>query len=144
MESSQPTFAEALNAAHTALLIDLRDLDEAARSASGEGSAELGTYLGKVRTHLLEHFRFEEQDGYMAPVLKEEPRLGPAIQELLAEHGQLARVLDALIQEVGASRRLEGVLLERVRGWVKQVRHHETQENNLVYEAYYSSGATGD
>ncbi len=28
--------------------------------------------------------------------------------------------------------------------WVARVRHHESRENNLVQEAYYSSGATGD
>jgi hypothetical protein len=144
MGTSQPSFAEALNQAHNDLLGDLKDLDDAVRSESRSSPAELGTRLGKLRTHLLDHFRFEEEDGYMAPVLKEEPRFASEVQELLDEHGQMARALEALIQEVRAARDLGEPLREGIRGWIKQVRHHEAHENRLVYETYYSTGATGD
>jgi hypothetical protein len=144
MEASQPSFADAIHEAHVALLGDLQELDEAVRSGSEESPAELGSRLGKLRAHLLSHFRFEEEGGYMAPVLKEEPQFGPQVQELLDEHGQMARTLDALIQEVSAAHGLGETLRDRIRAWVKQVRHHEAQENHLVQEAYYSGGATGD
>jgi hemerythrin-like domain-containing protein len=144
MEAPENSFAEALHEAHTDLLRDLQELEKAVSSESREGPAELGARLGKVRTHLTNHFRFEEEGGYMAPVLKEEPRFGRVIEELLAEHSQMAQTLDALIQEVNRAQSVQAIPRERVRAWVGQVRHHETRENNLVQEAYYSSGATGD
>ena len=144
METPQSSFADALHDAHTVLLRDLQELEKAVASGSGEGPVELTGRLERLRTHLIEHFQFEEEGGYMAPVLKEEPRLGPVIQELLAEHGKMERILDALILEVGGTRSIQDAFREKVRTWVAQVRRHETRENNLVQEAYYSSGATGD
>jgi hemerythrin-like domain-containing protein len=144
MEPSEKDFAEVLHQAHTDLLRDLQQLEEAVRPGSGEDQTELSTRLGMVRTHLGDHFLFEEQDGYLAPLLKEEPRFGSVVQELLAEHRQLAQCLDALLQEVRTARSLQDGFRERVRAWVKHVRHHESRENNLVQEVYYSSGATGD
>lgn len=144
MGTPQQSFVEAIHDAHTDLLRDLQELEKANGSGSRESPAELGARLGRLRTHLNEHFRFEEEGGYMAPVLKEEPRFGPVIQELLAEHGQMSKLLDALVQEVTSTRSLQEALREKIRAWVGQVRHHENRENQLVQEAYYSSGATGD
>jgi hypothetical protein len=144
MEPSKPTFAEAMHEAHTVLFGNLKELDEAVRPESGKRGAALGTCLEQVRAHLLEHFRFEEQGGYIAPVLREEPRFSSEIQELLAEHGRLARDLDALIHEARAPGTSQEVLRDRIRAWVKVLRHHESRENQLVQEAYYSAGATGD
>jgi hemerythrin len=144
METSDKEFADTLHHAHTELLRDLRQLEEAVHSGSSEGPTELGDCLGKMRAHLADHFRFEEQDGYMAAILKEEPRFAPLVQELLDEHRQLAQTLDALLQDVRAARSLQDALRERVRAWVKRVRHHESRENRLVQEVYYSSDATGD
>jgi hypothetical protein len=144
MEVREDSFAEALQKEHTDLLRDLHELESAIGSGSREGPAEIVTRLGQVRTHLANHFRFEEQGGYMAPVLKEEPRFGRVIQELLAEHGKIAQALDELIYEVSRAQSWEVVPLEKIRVWIGQVRHHEACENNLVQEAYYSSGATGD
>jgi hypothetical protein len=144
MDTPQESFAEALHQAHTDLLEDLRDLEQAARPDAGTGPAELCTRLGTMRTHLLAHFRFEEQDGYMAPVLKEEPRFEPEVRELLAEHRHLAQTLDTLIVEVRTASRVQDAHQEKLAAWLKSVRLHEGRENNLVQEAYYSSGATGD
>jgi hemerythrin-like domain-containing protein len=144
MSTPERLFADALRDAHTALLRDLQELEKAVSSTASEGPAELGTRLGKVRTHLADHFRFEEEGGYMAPVLKEEPRLSAQIQELLAEHSQMAQALETIIEEVGRGPTVQDVSRQKIHAWVGKVRHHETRENDLVQEAYYSSGATGD
>ena len=144
MTTPERSFADALHDAHTTLLRDLQELEKAVSPTSSEGPGELGSRLGKVRTHLADHFRFEEEGGYMAPVLKEEPRFHAQIQELLAEHGQMAQALDAIIEEVGREPAVPDVSRQKVRVWVGQVRRHETRENDLVQEAFYSSGATGD
>ena len=144
METSEKTFAEALHEAHADLFRDLLQLEESVRVGSAEGQPELSTRLENVRMHLTDHFRFEEQDGYMAPLLKEEPRVGPVVQELLDEHRQLAEALNALLQEISAARSSREDFPERVRAWVKHVRQHESRENSLVQDVYYSTGATGD
>jgi len=144
MNAPERSFADALHDAHTTLLRDLQQLEKAVGPTSGEGPAVLGARLGKVRTHLTDHFRFEEEGGYMAPVLKEEPRFSGEIQELLAEHGQMAQDLDAIIEEVGAGPTVQDVSRRKIHAWVGKVRRHEARENDLVDEAYYSAGATGD
>ncbi len=144
MDTLQEKFAEALHQAHTDLLEDLRILEQAAQPHASSSPAELTTQLEKLRTHLLAHFRFEEQDGYMAPVLQEEPSFEPEVRKLLAEHRQLAQSLDALLGEVRAAPAVQDAHRERLAAWVRSVRLHEGRENQLVQEAYYSSGATGD
>jgi hypothetical protein len=144
MKRSEETFVETLQQEHVDLLGDLQQLEEAARPGSGETPAGLSARLGKTQAHVVDHYRFEEQDGYMAPVLKAEPRFGPVVQELLEEHRQIAQALDALIREARTAQSLTDGLGERVRDWVKQVRQHESRENHLVQEAYYASDATGD
>jgi hypothetical protein len=144
MNTPERSFADALHDAHTSLLRDLQELEKAVGPTSSEGPAELGSRLGKVRTHLADHFRFEEEGGYMAPVLKEAPRFRAEIQELLAEHSQMAQALDAILQEVGREPAVADVSRQKIHVWVSKVRHHETRENDLVQEAYYSTGATGD
>jgi hypothetical protein len=144
MEQQQDSFAEALREAHTDLLRDLLELERAAGAGSRVGLEDLGLRLGKVRALITDHFRLEEEGGYMAPILKEEPRFGRLVEELLAEHGQMARALDALLEDVGRVRTRQEVLREAIRAWVGQVRQHESRENHLVQEAYHPSGATGD
>jgi hypothetical protein len=142
--TQQESFAEALQHAHTHLLEDFLELEHAARPGSGTGPAELGTQLSQLRTHLLEHFAFEEQDGYMAPVLREEPRFEPEVRELLGEHRHLAQTLESLIADVGTAPAVQDGHRQKLAAWLKSARLHESRENNLVIEAYYSSGATGD
>jgi hypothetical protein len=144
MDTQQESFAEALHQAHTDLLEDLRELEQAARPESGAGPAELGTHLGQAQAHLLKHFAFEEQDGYMAPVLREEPRFEPQVRELLAQHSHLAQTLDTLIADVRTAPGVQDGHRQRLAAWLKSVRLHEGRENQLVQEAYYSGGATGD
>jgi hypothetical protein len=127
--------AEALSRAHAALLEDLAKLEAAARPASGMGLAELRACLGATQRHVTDHFRFEEQDGYMVPLVKREPRLERAIQQLAEEHGQLSRSLAALIGEANVAARLEALLGERVREWVQAIRHHEARESRLIQDA---------
>lgn len=129
---------------HTALLRDLQELEKAIALTSREGPGELGSRLENVRTHLANHFRFEEEGGYMARVLKEEPRFSAEIQELLTEHSQMAQTLDTILEEVSRGPTIQDGARQRIRAWISMVRHHETRENDIVQEAYYSSGATGD
>jgi hemerythrin-like domain-containing protein len=144
MKTPEQSFADTLLEVHTDLLRELQNLEKAVDSRSCEGPTALGIRLARIQTDLTEHFHFEEEGGYMASVLREEPHFGPVAEKLLAEHTQLAQALDALIQEVGEAPALQDLAREKIRAWVARVRHHEASENHLVLEAYYSSGATGD
>ena len=133
---TENSVAEALSQAHGALLADLRELKQAVRPSSEEGLRELRTRLGAAHAHITEHFRFEEQNGYMDAVRKREPRLERTIQQFVEEHGQLRRSLDALIGEATAATSLGDTLREEIREWIERVRQHEIRENDLVQDAF--------
>jgi hemerythrin-like domain-containing protein len=136
MGRSEMSVAEALRQAHVALLEDLRQLEEASRVVSAEGLAELRIRLGARHTHLTEHFRFEEQNGYMDTVRQREPRLERTIQQLGEEHGQLRQALEVLLGEAGTAIGLGDRFREEVREWIERVRQHEAREDDLVQDAF--------
>jgi hypothetical protein len=136
--------AEALARAHRALLEDLRRLEDAARPAAGEGLVGLRARLGGTRAHLAEHFRFEEEDGYLDAVREWEPRLERAVEHLAEEHRCLMQTLDALIEAAGGGTLPGDKLREGVRQWVKEVRKHEARENDLVQGAFTQDIGTKD
>jgi DNA-binding transcriptional ArsR family regulator len=128
--------AEALGQAHRALLADLRELEQAVHPSSGEGLTDLRARLGATQRHVTEHFRFEEQNGYMDAVRKREPRLERVVGQLAEEHRQLARSLEVLTEQARTATSLEAPLREEVRGWVERVRRHEARENDIVQDAF--------
>jgi hypothetical protein len=134
--TTENSVAEALGRAHAALLADLRELEQAARPSSRQGLASLRARLSATQTHVTEHFRFEEQNGYMEAVLKREPCLERAIQQLAEEHRSLAQSLAVLIEQARAATSLDDPFREEVRGWVECVRQHEARENEVVQDAF--------
>jgi len=130
------SIAEALGRAHAALLDDLGRLEEAALPDSAEDLAGLRARLGATRAHVTEHFRFEEQNGYLAAVRRREPRLERTIQQLAEEHRQLAQCLEALVNQAKAATSLNDPLREEVRGWIERLRQHEERENDVVQDAF--------
>jgi hypothetical protein len=136
VEKTSSSIAEALKQAHRTLLADLRTLENAARRSAKTDPAELSTRLAATRTHLADHFKFEEQDGYMDAVRKREPRLERVIQQIAEEHGDITQSLDALIGEVRGAGELGDAVREKVRTWIKRVRRHEARENELVQGAF--------
>ena len=136
MRQTANSVAEALGRAHEALLADLRELEQAVAPSSGEGLVRLRARLGEAHAHLTEHFRFEEENGYMDAVRAREPRLERTIQQLAEEHSQLKRSLDALIGEASAATNLSDTLRDEIREWIDCVRRHEVHENDLVQDAF--------
>ncbi len=135
MESTKPSVAEALGQAHATLFEDLLLL-EAAACSPARPVAELRVRLQAAHTHVTEHFRFEEEDGYMVAVKEREPRLERMVEQLSAEHRQLLNLLEVIIHEVQAAVCLEDPVADKVRTWIEQMRHHETRETDLVQEAF--------
>src|SRR5581483_424241 len=136
MQTTKPSVAEALCRAHSSLLEDLGQLEAAVQPQSTEGLPKLHARLAATRAHIAEHFRFEEENGYMDVVRKREPRLERSIQQLADEHGQLLRSLDALIARAGSSENLEGSFRQAISEWIEGIRNHEHRENELVQDAF--------
>ncbi len=130
------SLADALERAHRALLNDLQILEEACRPVSPESLPRLRRRLRDTQKHIAEHFRFEEQNGYMDSVRKREPRLGRVVDDLAMQHGQLSQFLDDLIGEAEAAKSLEQELQSRVAEWIRAVQAHESAENRLVQDVF--------
>jgi len=136
MQRTKTTVAEALGRAHKKLLKDLQALEQAVPPVSGESVVKLRHRLSVLRADLVEHFRFEERDGYMAQVRKQAPRLERVIEELSLEHRQLLHCLDTLAGQVGVADNVNDKIAEGVRDWIAQVRQHENRENDVVQDAF--------
>jgi hemerythrin-like domain-containing protein len=136
MEKTALSATEALSRAHTALREDLRRLDETVRRAAADDCPSVRACLDATRAHITEHFRIEEENGYLGTVRKREPRLEHAIQQLVEEHRQLTRSLQALIATANADATVDEAFRTEVRKWIDHIRRHEKRENDLVQEAF--------
>jgi hemerythrin len=124
--------AKTLALAHASLLKDIRKLEDSVRSTQQEGSA-IGRLLQELKKHILEHFQFEEKDGYMDLVRRTLPNKEGMILKLLEEHRHLEQSLDGLINE--AHKPLDDDFRDIVLKWIDRIRHHESQENAFIQEA---------
>ncbi len=136
MKKTAPPLAEALGRAHAALLADLSRLEEAARPSRAEGPPDLRQHLQATRAHILEHFRFEERNGYMDGVVERAPHLERVVCELAQEHRHLKESLDALLAEAGPGKGRDEAYCAKILHWLERVRRHETRENELVQDAF--------
>jgi hemerythrin-like domain-containing protein len=136
MARTEISVAEALSRAHQALRTDLQKLDDSVDLIPGQDLPALRAPLAATRSHINEHFRFEEQNGYMDKVRKREPRLEHTIEQLAAEHRQLAQSLDAIIKRAKDAPSLDPALRDQIREWIASVRQHEAREDDLVQNAF--------
>jgi hypothetical protein len=136
MAQLRATYGEALLRAHRNLLKDLRKLREAVQAAAVGRPSDFAARLEATRADVLEHFHFEEQNGYMASVLELHPHLKRAAEHLQEEHGRLLGALDELIAEARSAPALSEGFGEKVLDWVQSVQRHERSENALVQDAF--------
>lgn len=144
MEKPQSAVFEALCQAHEELHDNLGKLESVVRPASRGGLAELKERLDTVSKQITDHFRFEEQNGYMDAVSKREPWLDRTIQQLREEHRQLEQSLGALIGDARTVTSMDNAFREKIRGWIESVRHHESRENELLQDAFNRDIAAED
>lgn len=143
---SLPTtsFCQELRQEHASLLDHLAQLEQAIESANGTTVANL---LKAMQQHLLRHFGFEEQDGYMNHILDRAPQLHRKVEGLLAEHREMAHELADLIaatNTLSSQAPLPGAFRHRVRQLLIKVRIHEAHENQLVQETTNQELGTED
>ena len=144
MAKSPDWIAEALGKAHARLTEDLNRVEAMVRSPSPPSQHDLSYELTRVRRYLTEHFRFEEQNGYMDGVRQSQPRFERTIEHLYNEHRDLAQSLGALIAEAEATRAPDDPFRAKVLEWISRLRRHEMAEDGLVQEAFTVDIGTKD
>jgi hypothetical protein len=130
------TYGAALLRTHRALLKSLHALRAAAQAATEERLPALLACLDTTRDRLAEHFRFEEQNGYLASVLEHQPHLERAVRRLAEEHSELLRCLDELRTEARARPVQLAGLRHQISRWIQRVARHERSEDVLVQDAF--------
>ncbi len=130
------SIADSLSAAHRALASDLQKLEEASAPGSHKSLAEIHEQLGQTRVHVLEHFHFEEQNGFMEAVVKRDPRFDRAVSELFEEHRQMRDSLEKLLADTRDAPPAAADVREEIRTWIKRLRRHEARENERIQDAF--------
>src|SRR5262245_61117919 len=133
--AKETSIAESLSRAHQALRKDLQKLEDSVRS-SNQDIPIVRAIVEATRTHILDHFRFEEHNGYMDKVRKREPRLERLIDQLDGEHRLLTKSLNDLIERAKQAATLDPDLREETREWIATVRRHEAREDKLVQDSF--------
>jgi hypothetical protein len=134
MAKVQPAGVEGLLQAHATLRSDLGELEAAARAPAGAAPGALAALLRRARAHLAEHFRFEEENGYLPAVLLHDPNQGRRVEQLRDDHRRLFAALESLLDEAGWGE--TETVRANVREWVAAVRGHEERENALVQNVF--------
>lgn len=138
------TPAENIGRAHASLLEDLRKLEQSLHAGGRLSSPDLRSQLAATHSHITNHFAFEEQNGWMDSVRKQEPRLDHAIQSLRAEHRELVQSLDTLIEDAEVTEDVTELLRDKVLRWIHRVRDHEARENGILEDAFVEDLGVGD
>lgn len=144
MTTTQPSLADVMTQAHAALMKDLQKLRQASRAPSAAHWQSLRDRLLAVQRDITEHFRFEEQNGYMMEVLKRKPILEREVAKLRDDHRALADGLAALIAETRSASSPDASWAGKVEAWIDEVRQHEKHENDLIQEAFNLDVAAED
>ena len=144
MSTTSQSLVEALARAHKALRDNIGVIDGLLNEPAGLRPADLGKRLESLQHTLLEHFRFEEKDGYLDNVVKGRPHLDKPVARLLEEHARLARDLTGLIEETGRMQSTTPEFTARAKHWIAALLDHETRENLLVEDAFTRDEGTKD
>jgi DNA-binding transcriptional ArsR family regulator len=131
-----PASVDAMRRAHSELLREVEELRAAIRPPLAPTLAGVGARLGAVRARVVEHFRIEEEGGYMAVVRQRQPRLEGAVYRLAAEHVDLLRALDALIRTAAGDTRFDARFGNEITAWAESLERHEDRENRLIEDAF--------
>ncbi len=99
----------------------------------------LANLLDQVDAEVREHMAFEEQGGYLAPVLQKLPGHQKTVEQLLSEHALLQAALAEVLTQLRACSNLfefRETISPRLDEWLDNMRDHERRENLLVQEAF--------
>ncbi|HTM19712.1 MAG TPA: hemerythrin domain-containing protein [Kofleriaceae bacterium] len=99
-------------------------------------AAPIGETLRLLARMLDEHFKKEEQGGYLGFILERSPWLAVRVQVLGRQHPELRAECVALI-EVAGDRARTGELIDGVARFVARLRAHEHAETEVIQDSLY-------
>jgi hypothetical protein len=145
-ESVEQTLAE-----HKEILALVHELEahceEGARSPSESVRANVHDTLERLSDLLSRHFRGEERDFYR-DLPSRFPRLSTRCTELVGQHTDIAAYFDLATREAERLAKGNGgspdSLSVHVHTAISALRNHESEETNLIMEAYWDDIGTGD
>lgn len=121
--------------AHDSLMESMKQLQEQILECRHSMEVLRGQ-VAVIRTAVLEHFRLEEEDGYMKQVLELRPFLERSAEKLRHEHRDLAAELDAILKELYQPKSDVRACCVRLENWIGRIHLHEKQENMMVEDAF--------
>jgi hypothetical protein len=138
-----PITSESIAAEHLALQATVGALETALQPAPDDPAwrTRLLSRLGQLQQQLEGHFAAEEQSGLYEDLAEACPQHAGAALRLRREHDDLRRRVELLFGEAGATpvgelRDLAG----RVRGVLRDLRHHESRENEQLSDTLDDGG----
>jgi len=123
---------------------NLHKLEKAVRPEAGTSMDEIRNCLEPTYTHLTEHFRLEEKDGFLDDLRRCNPRFERITLELFNEHRDLMWSINEIRGEILTESRVNEDLREKIQTWIGQVRRHERRETDLIQEAVDTDIGTKD
>lgn len=99
------------------------------------------------RTALLEHTRFEEEGGFMKPVVELRPTLSPKVEKLREEHRAHRKILDDVLTALrgsGLGPMESSKAPAALRSLIEALIRHEEEENSLVLGVFCDDVGTKD
>ncbi len=112
-----------------------------------DGEHRAGGLLRRLQTQLRTHFRLEEDFGYFADAVKEQPWLGNQAAELQAEHRPLLEKMDDLVRtahSAASQPKSDSQLQMRFQQFLQDFRRHEDDEIDLIMRAFNDEIGVGD
>ena len=131
-------FVEMMKAEHRDLFEVIQDVQQAMTSQLRD-TQTVDVLLKRLTEKLLNHFAFEEKDGYLHEATDEEPRLKSRADALLNQHTMMRAELTKLSEFVKTSDNSESwweSFQAQFKHFLEHLKKHEMAENQLVQEAF--------
>lgn len=148
--SDKRTPLERTLAEHFALRQQIRALEQLLKEnddPGGENLTKTRTLLEAFDPVLREHFADEERGGYFSEALRAAPRLSRRAERLAENHIELRERLESLLDLTRTAADAPDKWQKVTTGlakFVKTLRAHEDEENDLVREAFMDDLGRGD
>lgn len=120
-------------------------LEQCINHPGQDQKGQLRSLFKDFNDHLLRHMDFEEEGGYMAPLLEVRPTVSSKVEQLQADHDHLRSELEEVMKEIESTGEFCQPVMDmilRLANLLDFVETHERAENGLVMETFFQD--TGD